>query len=132
MGQVHAAGQHDRTLGLVSRCSVETLRRELGGALSVCAAAQRLGIGRHAALDFVRDDLLPRAVRTSAGWKIPVRSVGDLEDFCESLPPIESETSTWVSLRQATQIAGPSGLAMSHILKRIQAGSLAARMAEPV
>jgi len=129
-GQVHAAGQRGRSLGLVSRCSVESLRRELGSALSVCAVAQRLGVGRHAALDFIRDDVLPGAVRTAAGWKIPVRSVEKLETFCDRLPPIEGDASNWVSLRQATRIAGPSGLAMSHILQRILAGLLAARMAD--
>lgn len=130
VGHVHSAGQRDRSLGLVSRKSVDSLRRELDNSLSVCEAVKRLGIGRHAVLDFIRDDLLPRAVRTAAGWKIPARSVEDLETLCDSVPPIDVASREWLSLRQATCIGGPSGLAMSSILKRIQAGSIAARMAD--
>ena len=130
IGQMHSAGQRGRSLGLISRRSVELLRSEIENALTVCAAAKRLGVGRHAILDFIHDDLLPLAVRTARGWKIPKPAIEDLESFCAGLQSIDATSPDWISLRQATRIGGPSGLSMSQIVKRIRAGSLAACMAD--
>jgi hypothetical protein len=82
-GQLHPAGQRGRSVGLVHRDSVESLQRELRDALSVKAAAKRLGIGRHGVLDLIHGGSLPRAVRTAKGWQIPRTSVADLEDSCQ-------------------------------------------------
>jgi DNA-binding XRE family transcriptional regulator len=131
IGQIHPAGVHGRSVGLVLRQSVESLRLDLQSALDVCATARRLGIGRHAVLDPIHESLLPRAVRTAKGWQVPSRSVHDLEALGARLPRIKVESAGWISLRQATRVAGPSGLALSQLLKLIQAGSLQARMAEP-
>ena len=130
VGQIHPAGEHGRSVGLVLRQSVESLRLDLQGALDVCATAARLGIGRHAVLDLIHGDLLPCAVRTAKGWQVPLQSVHALESLGTGLPPINGQTSGWLSLRQATRIAGSSGLALSQLLTLIQAGSLQARMAE--
>ncbi len=131
VGQIHPAGKHGRSVGLVLRQSVESLRLDLQSALDVCAAARRLAIGRHAVLDLIHTDLLPGAVRTAEGWKIPLRSVQDLEAVCAGLPTIKGQSAGWISLRQATRVAGSSGLALSRLLRLIQVGSLKARVAEP-
>jgi DNA-binding XRE family transcriptional regulator len=130
IGQIHPAGQHGRSIGLVSRQSVESLRLQLRSALDAGTTARQLGIGRHAVLGLIRADLLPRAVRTTKGWQVPLQSVAVWEAFCAELPRIKDESTDWISLRQATRVAGPSGLAMSQLLGLIQAGSLKARMAD--
>ena len=131
IGQIHPAGKHGRSVGLVSRQSAESLRLNLQSALDVCTTARRLGIGRHAVLDLIHADLLPRAVRTAKGWQVPLRSVHNLEAVCAGLPRIKDESAGWISLRQATRVAGSSGFTLGQILKLIQAGSLKACMAEP-
>jgi DNA-binding XRE family transcriptional regulator len=131
VGQIHPAGEHGRSVGLILRQSVESLQSDLHSAVDVCATARRLGIGRHAVLNLIHENLLPRAVRTAKGWQVPSRSVRDLEALGARLPQIKGETAGWISLRQATRVAGSSGLALSQILKLIQAGFLQARMAEP-
>jgi hypothetical protein len=131
MGQIHPAGQHGRSIGLVSRQSVESLQRELRSALDVGVTARRLGIGRHAVLDLIRADVLPRAIRTARGWQVPLQSVAAWEAFCTELPRLKGESTDWISLRQATRVAGPSGLKLRQLLQLIQAGSLKARLADP-
>lgn len=129
-GEIHAAGQHGRSVGLVRRDSVEVLQVEVRTALDVRTTANRLGIGRHAVLDLIHADLLPRAVRTAKGWQIPQQSVADWEESLTRLPRSKGELPGWISLRQATRVAGPSGLALSQFLQLIRAGSLPARMAD--
>jgi len=131
VGQVHPAGLHGRSVGLVSRQSVESLHSDLQTALGVRSTARRLGIQRHAVLDLIHADVLPRAVRTAQGWQIPVRAVQDIEALCSSLPRLSDLASRWVSLCQATRVAGPSGLSMSGLLRLIESGVLRARMAQP-
>lgn len=130
VGEIHAAGHHGRTVGLVTRQSVEALRSDLRSALNVATAARRLGIGRHAVFDLIHDNVLPRAVRTAKGWQVPRQSVRDLETFCTNLPRALGRASGWISLREATRIAGPTGIGMSQIVRWILSGSLRARMAE--
>ena len=52
----------------------------------------RLGIGRHAVLDLIHENVLPRAVRTAKGWKVPRQSVADWEAVCAGLPRIKEES----------------------------------------
>ena len=130
-GQILPAGQHGRSMGLIWRQSVESLQSELRNALDICTTARRLGIGRHAVFDLIHENLLPRAIRTAKGWQVPLQSVHDLEALGARLPRIMGDSAGWISFRQATRIAGSSGLALSQLLKLIQGGSLQARMAEP-
>jgi len=130
-GKLHPAGTNGRSVGLVLRQSVNTLRRELESALDVKTAAARLGIGRHAVLELIHRGILPRAVRTVKGWQIPRGSLADLESVYRQLPPGKLAASRWVSLRQATRRFGPSGLTLGALIEFIPTGELSARMADP-
>jgi hypothetical protein len=129
-GQLHMAGQRGRSVGLVHRDSVESLKRELRDALSVKAAAMRLGIGRHGVLDLIHGGSLPRAVRTAKGWQIPRTSVADLENLCEQLPTGKSASLQWLSLRQATRLFGPTGLTLALLIELVRTENVSAGMAD--
>jgi hypothetical protein len=131
VGHVHAAGSNGRSVGLVQRQSVETLRQDLKSAVGVPAAARRLGLGIRAVRDLIHDDVLPRAVRTNRGWRLPVRSLSALETLCGSAKPIKRLGAQWISLREATRIFGPAGLTLSQLLALIQEGRVTARLAYP-
>ena len=131
VGQIHPAGEHGRSVGLVLRQSVESLQIRL---------AKRPGRLRHGTQLGHRTPCGPGP--HPCGLASPCRPDGQrladspaigpqLEALCTGLPRIKGESAGWISLRQATRIAGPSGLALSQLLKLIQAGSLQARMAEP-
>jgi len=131
IGHVHAAGSKGRSVGLVQRESVETLRQDLKSAVGVPAAARRLGLGISAVRDLIHDGVLPRAVRTNRGWRIPARSLSALETLCNSAKPIRAIGTQWISLREATRIFGPAGLTLSQLLALIQEGRVTARLADP-
>ena len=130
-GQVHVAGDNGRSVGLVQRDSVETLRRDLQSAVGVSAAAGRLGLGIRAVRALIHDDLLSRAIRTQQGWRIPVSSLSALDELCHSAKPIKELGPQWMSLRQATRIHGRAGLTLSQLLALIQTGKVTARLADP-
>ena len=127
-GKLHSAGANGRTVGLVLRKSVDTLRHDLSTAIDVNSASQRLGIGRHAVLDLIHNETLPRAVRTTRGWRIPRPSVAALESLCQGLPRTDRPSPRWLSLRQATRQYGPSGLALARLIDLLQTGQIRARM----
>jgi hypothetical protein len=131
VGHVHAAGSNGRSVGLVQRESVETLRQDLESAVGVSTAARRLGLGITAVRDLIHDGVLPRAVRTNRGWRIPARSLSALETLCNSAKPIRAIGTQWISLREATRIFGPAGLTLSQLLALIQEGRVTARLADP-
>jgi len=130
-GHVHAAGSNGRSVGLVQRESVETLRQDLESAVGVSTAARRLGLGISAVRDLIHGGVLPRAVRTNRGWRIPARSLSSLEAICHSAKPIKALGAPWISLREATRIFGPAGLTLSQLLALIQEGRVSARLADP-
>lgn len=130
-GHLHSAGQQGRSVGLVSRKSIETLQQELRDALSVKTTAKRLGIGRHGVLDLIHGGTLQGAVRTAQGWKIPCACVTELEDFCERLPAGRPASLRWLSLRQATRIFGPTGLTLALLIDFVRTKRFAARLADP-
>lgn len=130
-GKLHSAGANGRSVGLVLRQSVNTLRRELESALDVKTVAACLGIGRHAVLELIHRGILPRAVRTAKGWQIPRGSLADLESVYRQLPAGKPKASRWVSIRQATRRFGPTGLTLGRLVEFILTGELSARMADP-
>ena len=130
-GKLHSAGSNGRSVGLVLRDAVDTLRRDLQNALDVKTAAARLGIGRHAVLELIQRDVLTPAVRTAKGWKVPRASVAKLESVCQQVPPGKVTSSQWLSLRQATRQFGPSGLTLGGLIGFILTGEVSARMADP-
>jgi len=130
-GKIHSAGQNGRSVGLVSRQSVDVLRCDLQSALDVKSAASRLGVGRHAVLELIHRGVLARAVRTAKGWQIPRASIAQLESLCRKLPAGKPADSRWLLLRQATRRFGPTGLTLGTLVEFIMTGKLSARMAAP-
>lgn len=130
-GKVHPVGNSGRTIGVVLRASVEALQKELHEAMDVVTVSRRLGIGRHSVLGMIRRGMLRRAVRTNQGLQIPRDSVAPWENLCENLAHGECRPPAWISLRQATHRFGATGLTLFQLLEWIQAGKVAARMAQP-
>jgi hypothetical protein len=130
-GHVHPAGDCGRRMGLVSRASVETLKRELANGLSVSDVATRLGLGRHGVLALIHAGILPRAVRTIRGWRIPRPSIEALERTCLHAPPMKRPGQQWISLRQATRCYGSSGLTIPVLLRLTLQNEVSVRMFEP-
>jgi hypothetical protein len=126
-GDVRPAGQRGRSVGVVSRRSVERLKRQLTTSLSAQQAATRLGIGRHRVFELIHANLLTGAVRTARGWLIPEPSVGQLESCYNRLPVLKRPQSVWLSLRQATRQFGSSGLKLVQLMEFVQSGRVRAR-----
>ncbi|MCH8830074.1 MAG: TniQ family protein [Planctomycetes bacterium] len=120
-GHLQSAG--NRSVGLVSRESVRVLKDQLAEAFSVNQAAGRLGIGRSRIFELIRAELLPCAVRTIAGWRIPRSSVTELAELYRSLPVWESsDPSDWIPAREATRRFGRCGLTFVRLLELIRDG----------
>jgi len=130
-GRLHRAGTRGRSVGLVLRQSVAALQQQLRAAVGTQAAGKRLGIDRHRVLELIHEGMLPRAVRTAKGWRIPLESVAAIESVCERMPEGRPESGRWLSLHLATRLFGPTGLTLALLLELIQTGKIAARMAEP-
>jgi len=130
-GRLHSVGRRGRFVGLVHRRSVETLQAELREGLDVQATTERLGVDRHRVRDLVDGRVLPRAVRTARGWRIPQASVAYLEDFCKELPAGKPANGHWLSLREATRKFGPTGLTLAMLVELIQCQRVSARMLDP-
>lgn len=130
-GRLHTAGRRGRRVGLVYRDSVETLQAELRDALGVQATARRLNIDRHRVLDLIHGKMLPRAIRTAKGWRIPRVSVAEMEAMYRRLPPLRPTSGRWLSLREATRKFGPIGLTLALLVELIHAQRVSARMADP-
>jgi hypothetical protein len=124
-GQVQAAG--DRSMGVVSRGSVEALRQALDTGLHVPEVGERLGLGRAQVLELIRTGALADAVRTREGWTVPVEAVHALEGWLQRLPPLDAERRLWLPLRQATRVYGAAGLNLVRVLAMARAGQVAAR-----
>ena len=130
-GQVQPAGIHGRSVGLLLRESVENLQRSLQNAVGVSEAATRLGIGPAAVRDLIHDGVLVRVVRTQHGWRIPLGSLSTLEALLQQTPTSEPFGGRWLLLREATRIFGHAGITLSRLLALIQAGKVAAHLANP-
>ena len=126
-GQLHQAGQRGRSIGLISRDSVDQLAREQKTAICANDAAKRLGISRHRILDLLHAGILRKAVRTKAGWTVPCEEVDRLAEVYRQLPPLNSDRRGWISTRDATRAYGQQGLTLARIIAAVQAGQLAAR-----
>ena len=121
-GSVHSAGK--RTVGLVSRTSVDALKQQLHDSLSVLQTAQRLGIGRHRVLDLIRENLLSGCVRTTGGWRIPQEAIRKIETAFQQLPEITQEQFPWIRARKATRQFGSQGLTFISLFKLAFSGQL--------
>jgi hypothetical protein len=124
-GRIRPAGGHGRSIGVVSRASVETLKRSLAEGLGVTRVRLRLGTGRSQVFSLIRAGLL-KAVRTRKGWIILRQDISALENLLEGLPPVVSPRSSWLSLRQATRVYGSAGFNLARALELVRAGRVAA------
>lgn len=129
-GEVHQAGRSGRSVGLVSRDSVDQLKRDLKTAIGTVEAAKRLGISRHRVLDLNHAGLLPRTVRTSQGWRIPKIAIESVESIYRILPTVKQANSGWLTARQATRQFGPGGLTFVRLLQQVQMERIRARRLE--
>ena len=126
-GQLHQAGQRGRSIGLISRDSVDRLVREQKTAIRTNDAATKLGISRHPVLELIHSGILRNAVRTKAGWTVPCNEVDRLAELYRQLPPLNSDRRGWISTRNATRAYGQQGLTLARIIAAVQAGQLDAR-----
>lgn len=126
-GQLLPAGNRGRTVGLVSKGSVIGLQQLLTAGLGVREASRRLGIGKSRILELIRSRLLGPAVQTHHGWLICQKSVQATQTFYQGLPALDTDHDLWMSLREATQVYGSSGLKLVQAIDWAQTGQVAAR-----
>ena len=126
-GQLHQAGQRGRSIGLISRDSVERLAREQQTAIPANDVATKLGISRQPVLELIHSGTLRKAVRTKAGWTVPCDEVKRLAELYRQLPPLSSDRRGWISTRDATQAYGQQGLTLARIIAAVQRVQLSAR-----
>lgn len=128
---IYSAGQHGRSVGLVSRQSAERFQEQLNHALDPPQAARALGIGRKIVLRLIPLGVLQNAVHCARGWRIPPASVRLLLESYQQLPVGKPVQSRWLTIRQATRKFGPTGLTLATLLELVHRGQLRARrMAE--
>jgi hypothetical protein len=130
IGKVYPAGCNGKSIGLVLKSSVETLKLELGQSVGVTAVASRLGIGPHAVRELIRRNLLPRSVKTAHGWRIPEEYVKNLEAVYLTASKASKEDDC-LMLRRATRLFGPTGLTLGLLIELIVNGEISARTADP-
>lgn len=126
-GRVSAAGQHGRTIGLVSRVSLAAFERQLSAGLTLAQAAQRLGIGRHRVSELIQEAVLTGAVRVARTWRIPPESIDELLARIAQFPLVPVIAPDWRSLRDATRQFGPSHLNLARIVRLVIDGAVSAR-----
>jgi hypothetical protein len=126
-GQLHQAGQRGRSIGLISRESVERLAREQQTAIPTNDVARTLGISRHPVLELIHTGIVRNAVRTKAGWTVSCDEVDRLTELYRQLPPLNSDRRGWISTRGATRAYGQQGFTLARIIAAVQADQLAAR-----
>lgn len=126
-GQLHAAGRRGRSIGLISRESVERLAREQQTAIPTNDVARTLGISRHPVLELIHTGIVRNAVRTKAGWTVSCDEVDRLAELYRQLPPLNSDRRGWISTRGATRAYGQQGLTLARIIAAVQTAQLSAR-----
>ncbi len=126
-GRVAMAGRHGRTVGLVSRSSLEALERTISTGISLEQAARRLAIDRHRVSEFIAAGLLSGAVYVARSWRIPSAAVDELLARIAQLPLQFALPPDWISLRSATRQFGSSGLNLARIMQGVLAETIPAR-----
>ena len=126
-GQLHPAGRRGRSIGLISRESVEGLAREQQTAIPTNDVARTLGLSRHPVLELIHTGIVRNAVRTKAGWTVPCEEVDRLAELYKQLPPLSSDRRSWISTRGATRAYGQQGLTLARIIAAVQTAQLSAR-----
>lgn len=126
-GQLHPAGKRGRSIGLISRASVERLVQEQRSAIRANEVAKKLGMSRHRVLELIHAGTLKRAVRTKAGWTVPQAEVERLAGLYRRLPALTANRRGWLSVREATRAYGRQGFTLARIVAAVDSGELTAR-----
>jgi len=127
-GRIVSAGNHGRTVGLVSRTSLTSFARQLSTGLTLEQAASRMGINRHRVTELIAEGLLAGAVRMAGRWRIPLEAIDELLARIENMPVLPVKSAGWLSIREATRQFGPCRLNLARIVRLIvERGILAKR-----
>lgn len=127
VGRIAEAGCKGRTSGVVSRESVEVLRKNLAATLSTAETGEQLGIERHRVLDLMNAGILRETVRTARGWRLTEGCVNRLLEQIAALATLSPGRAGWISLREAAHRFGVSRLNLAGIVERVLSGRLNAR-----
>lgn len=127
VGRIAEAGCKGRTSGVVSRESVEVLRKNLAATLSTAETGEQLGIERHRVLDLMNAGILREAIRSARGWRLTQGCVNRLLQQIAGLATWSPGRPDWISLREAARRFGVSGLNLAGIVERVLSGRLHAR-----
>ena len=123
-GEMRPAGKSRRLVGVVSRTSVEQLKRDLRDSYDCRQAAKRLGIFHKTVWQMAQQGVLARAVRTAEGWRIPRSSVTALLETFRSRPAATAIGADWIAFRQAIRRLGSSGMTVVQLLKDLSNGMI--------
>ena len=126
-GEVRPAGKSRRLVGVVSRTSVEQLKRDLRDSCNCQQAAKRLGVFHKTVWHMTQEGLLERAVRTAEGWRIPRSSLEGLLDRFRNQSPTASSGDGGITFRQAVRHLGSSGMTVLQLLRELCQGSIRAQ-----
>ncbi len=129
-GVVHAAKSDHRTVGLVTRSSVDGFARDLKTAMSVPEVGESLGLGRNSVLELIRTDLLARSIWTKGGWRVPRASMQQLLVLVRRCRHAGPSSKHWLNIRQATRQFGPAGLNLVRLLFLIRADQVRTRTSD--
>ncbi len=122
VGEVRPAGKSRRLVGVVSRTSLERLRRDLRDSCNCHQAAKRLGVFHKTVWQMAQEGLLERAVRTAEGWRIPRSSLTALLERFRSRPAAVSTGDGWITFRQAVRQLGSSSMTVLELLRDLCKG----------
>lgn len=126
-GELHKAGHNGKSVGVVSRVSLERLKQQLDSSITLKEAAMCLGIHRHRVAELIRADILKGAVHIRRSWHIPRQSLDDVLKLISDLKAIRRLRPPHLSLREATRRFGKRGFTLATALTLIGNGVLPAR-----
>ncbi|MBA4017575.1 MAG: hypothetical protein C0483_10420 [Pirellula sp.] len=125
-GKIHPAGHRGRTVGLVSKASLEVFRSRMATSVSTRAAGNQLGIERHRVAELIEAGVLPEAWRTACGWRLSQATVDELLRAIRQQAPHRDNCEPGIQLHEATRRFGAGGLNLVRIVAEILAGRLIA------
>jgi plasmid maintenance system antidote protein VapI len=126
VGQIRPAGKKGRTIGLITRESVQLLKAKLAVGLSVREVAMQLGIDRHRIAEMIHAQLFASAMQIGHHWLVAPENVAEWLSWLQALSPLPQEHSGWISARKATRQFGPSGAKWVRIVQWVRGGQLSA------
>lgn len=123
-GTIHPAGNRGRTIGIVSKTSLETFRRRMATSVSTHEAGKQLGVERHRVAEFIEAGVLKEAWRTARGWRLSLATVNELLEALRQRASLGASREPAIKLREATRRFGVRGFNLVRIVAEILAGRL--------